>query len=72
MAGERDEHAGNIKAGLILIFKFCGETTLVRKGWGNGGKRDREDDEDGTKREQDKEKGETEKEIVAHNRFSNS
>lgn len=81
--GKRRARAGGIKAGLILIFKFCGETTSgsVRVGRGGEGeeerdeeKRDRRCDEDETRKgeERQKEESDEKERTAAHNRFSNS
>lgn len=34
--GEPNTEWNGIKASLILIFKFCGETSPVRRGWDGG------------------------------------
>lgn len=61
---ERDDRAGGIKAGLILIFKFCGETTVRYRGTEKV--QAREGNEDETEKDRGKER------MASHNRFSNS
>lgn len=62
--GENTERNG-IKAGLILIFKFCGETWSAPDGGGKTGVREAE-------RREGMVKVSRERAEAAHNRFSNS